>query len=81
VDLQEHEAFKRLLHKYEEALEDTSLGTVERARYKGMRDKVEDALLQDWLPVGLMHRAIMMALAVTGLLGLLTGSEVSPWLE
>ncbi len=81
MDLQEHEAFKRLLHKYEEALEDTSLGTAERARYKGMRDKVEDALLQDWLPIGLMRRAIMMALAVTGLLGLLTGSGVSPWVE
>jgi hypothetical protein len=81
VNQQEHKEFTGLLHRYEEVLQDESLTAAERANYKGMRDKVEDALLQDWLPTGLFRRAITMALVATGLLGLLKGSDVSPWVE
>ena len=81
MDLQEHEAFKGLLHHYEEVLQENSLTATQRARYQEIRDAVEDALLQVWLPPGMFRRSIMTTLATTGLFSLLTGSAVPPWTE
>lgn len=81
MDLQEHEAFKGLLHRYEEALKDSSLPRAERARLREARNKLEGALLQIWLPPGLLHRTIIRILALTGLYTVVTGSDIPPWVE
>jgi hypothetical protein len=81
VDPQEHAAFKELLHRYEEVLQDASLPRAERARAKATRDKLEAALFQIWLPPGLLRRTIIQALAMCGLYTFFTGSEVPPWVR
>jgi hypothetical protein len=78
VDRLENEVFEKLLHKYEEVLEDNSLRPAERAKFEKMRDDVEDALVQDWLPSSPRRRAIVMALAAGSLFGLFTGSQFPP---
>lgn len=78
MDRLENEVFEKLLHKYEELLQDNSLWPAERARFEKMRNDVEDALAQDWLPPSPRRRAIVMALAASGLFSLFTGSQVPP---
>jgi hypothetical protein len=78
VDRLENEMFEKLLHKYEELLQDNSLQPAERARFEKMRDDVEDALVQDWLPSRPHRGASVMALAASSLFGLFTGSQVPP---
>ena len=80
MDQQERDEFKRLLHHYEEVLQDPSLTATERTKFKEARDKLADAFLQVWLPSGLMRRGVMLALVASGLYGLFNGYD-APWLE
>ena len=81
MDEHERDFFERLLHKYEEMLEDTSLAGAQRARLVSMRDSVARAMLPDPLPPGWLRRAGMILLAFFVHYHPLAGPEFLPWLE
>ncbi len=81
MDEHESDFFERLLDKYEEMLEDTSLAGTQRARLVSMRDSVARAMLPDPLPPTWSRRAGTIVAAFFVHYHPLTGPEFLPWLE
>jgi len=81
MDEQDREFFERLLHKYEEVLQETSLTGAQRARFTRMRDSVASAMLPDPISPGWSRGVGTILLAFFVHYHPLTGYESLPWLE